>query len=204
MERAPANRQTEYGDFQTPARLARKICAFLASKGVAPATVIEPTCGAGSLLIAALETFPQVRKAFGLELNSGYTDELISRLSKTRHKGKTNVLCADFFSTDWDGILAACPDHLLVLGNPPWVTNAALGSLKSNNLPTKSNFNNHRGIDAITGQGNFDISEWMTLRMLEWLNGRRATLAILCKSTVARKALAHAWKRSFQIESAEI
>lgn len=204
MERASVDRQTEYGDFQTPTRLARRICSFLAAKGFEPTAIIEPTCGAGNLLMAALDTFPQARTAFGLELNSGYTDELIHRLSNTRHNSKTNILCADFFSTDWNKILEACPGHLLVIGNPPWVTNAALGSLKSLNLPTKSNFNNHRGIDAITGKGNFDISEWMILRMLEWLNGRRATLAILCKSTVARKALAHAWKRSFQIEVAEI
>ncbi len=109
-----------------------------------------------------------------------------------------------FFSTDWNEILETYPGYVLVLGNPPWVTNAVLGSLKSSNLPEKSNFNKHRGIDAITGKGNFDISEWMMLRMLEWLNGRRAAMAILCKSTVARKVLAHAWKRSFQIESAEI
>jgi hypothetical protein len=204
MERASANRQSEYGDFQTPSRLARKVCSLLALKGIEPTAIVEPTCGAGNLLIAALDTFPQARHAFGLEINSTYANELNTRLSKTKYNCKTQVLCADFFSADWNKILEAYHGYLLVLGNPPWVTNATLGGLKSSNLPEKSNFNNHRGIDAITGRGNFDISEWMILRMLDWLNGRRGALAILCKSTVARKVLGHAWKRSFQIESAEI
>src|SRR4030095_14622451 len=35
--------------------------------------------------------------------------------------------------------------------------------------------------------------------MLDWLNGKYGTLAMLCKNSVARKVLAHAWKNGYQI-----
>src|SRR5262249_29150626 len=79
-----------------------------------------------------------------------------------------------------------------------------LGMIEGNNLPRKSNFQNHSGLDALTGKSNFDISEWMLLRALEWLNGRRATLAVLCKTTTARKILSHGWKQSLQIARANL
>jgi hypothetical protein len=91
-----------------------------------------------------------------------------------------------------------------VVGNPPWVTNAELGALGSRNLPEKSNFQSRSGLDAITGKSNFDISEWMLTRTLEWLDGRRATLAMLCKTAVARKVLCHAWRNDLQVCRADM
>jgi hypothetical protein len=61
--------------------------------------------------------------------------------------------------------------------------------LNSQNLPSKSNFQNRRGIEAITGSGNFDISEWMFLQYVEWLSKREGTIAVLCKYSVARKVI---------------
>ncbi|MGC1247632.1 MAG: SAM-dependent methyltransferase, partial [Spirulinaceae cyanobacterium] len=74
-------------------------------------------------------------------------------------------------------------------GNPPWVTSSELSVLNSQNLPAKSNFHNRRGIEAITGSGNFDISEWMLLQQVEWLSKREGTIATLCKFSVARKVM---------------
>ena len=111
---------------------------------------------------------------------------------------------ADFFRTDWDEILAGLPGPLLVLGNPPWVTSADLTRLGGSNLPEKSNFQGHRGIDALTGKGNFDISEWMLLRALEWIEGREASLAILCKVAVVRRVLHHAWSRGHRLRNSEV
>jgi hypothetical protein len=71
-------------------------------------------------------------------------------------------------------------------------------------LPVKTNALNLAGFDALTGKSNFDISEWMLCRLLELLDGREATLAMLCKTAVARKALAHAWKNGIAIADAEI
>lgn len=68
--------------------------------------------------------------------------------------------------------------------------------LNSQNLPLKSNFQNRRGIEAITGSGNFDISEWMLLQYIEWLSNREGTIAILCKYSVARKVMGQVKKKS--------
>ena len=57
------------------------------------------------------------------------------------------------------------------------------------NLPDKTNFLSHNGLDAITGKSNFDVSEWMLIRVIEWLRGHNGYIAMLCKTSVARKIL---------------
>jgi hypothetical protein len=89
-------------------------------------------------------------------------------------------------------------------GGRPWVTNSELGMLGSSNLPAKSNFQKHRGFDAVTGKANFDISEWMLLENMRWLEGRRGTIAVLCKIAVARKVLRAAWKSKEPVSEARI
>jgi hypothetical protein len=76
--------------------------------------------------------------------------------------------------------------------------------LGSQNLPAKSNFQNHNGLDAITGRANFDISEWMLIELLAAMSGRQGTLAMLCKSSVARKVLCHAWRNGTEVARAAI
>lgn len=193
--------KAEFGDFQTPGPLAIDCCRYLANAKLQPASIVEPTCGKGSFLAAALQAFPQASAALGFEINPVYVAEC-SRAVAGYPQCQVNV--ADFFQTDWPTILAELPEPILVIGNPPWVTNAALGSLGSSNLPEKSNFQGLKGFDAMTGKSNFDISEWMLLHLLDKLDGRDATLAMLCKTVVARKALQHAWKHCRQIGRAEI
>jgi hypothetical protein len=76
--------------------------------------------------------------------------------------------------------------------------------LGSDNLPEKSNRENLRGIDALTGKSNFDISEWMLRKNIEWLSDTPGMLAVLCKSAVARKVLSNAWSQDMPLESAEV
>jgi hypothetical protein len=111
---------------------------------------------------------------------------------------------ANFFLTDWERVVTGLPQPILVLGNPPWVTNAHLGLLGSENVPGKSNFQKHNGLDAITGKANFDISEWMLIRLFDAMNGRRGTLAMLCKASTARKVLCYAWKNGMALEESAI
>ena len=184
----------EFGDFQTPPELARDVCALLARQGLAPAAILEPTCGLGNFLAAALAAFPTVSKATGIDVNPQHVAQARATL-QVADDGKTlDIRQEDFFTADWNHILDSLPEPLLILGNPPWVTNATLGALGSVNTPDKLNFQNRRGIDAITGKSNFDISEYMLLNMLDWIDGKRATIAMLCKTSVARKVLTHAWK----------
>lgn len=194
----------EFGDFQTPATLARQVCELLSNRGLAPAAVVEPTCGIGNFLLTALDQFPMAAGGLGVEINPAYVDRLTASLRTFPNADKVRVIPASFFHTDWAALLGGLPEPILVIGNPPWVTNAQLGMLRSNNLPEKTNFQNHNGLDAITGKSNFDISEWMLTKLLELLKDRTATLAMLCKTTVARKVLAHAWKKGISLADAEI
>jgi len=194
----------EYGDFQTPLALAARICGILASRGTVPASLVEPTCGTGNFLLAAYEQFPRLTRAVGVEINRDYVDRLNGTLMGCPFADRISVVQASFFDVDWRAVFQDLPEPILVVGNPPWVTNAALGALGSANLPEKSNFQNHRGLAARTGKSNFDISEWMLIKLLEELGGRRATLAMLCKTAVARKVLLHAWKNDIGLCDVEI
>src|SRR6266576_4342275 len=44
----------EYGDFQTPLSLAKAVCQRLFEIGYRPKILIEPTCGKGNFILAAL------------------------------------------------------------------------------------------------------------------------------------------------------
>lgn len=196
--------KTEFGDFQTPRSLARDVCLVIKRTGFLPASVIEPTCGRGTFLQAALEVFPGASRLLGVDRDPRYVREAKVVLSRSNQDRQVQVLQSDFFNTDWPSLLADLPKPLLILGNPPWVTNAALGALGSANLPEKANHDNLQGIDALTGKSNFDISEWMLRQNLAWIAERPGTLAVLCKTAVARKVLSYAWSHKLPIELAAI
>lgn len=195
----------EFGDFQTPIELAHLAThAVKRQLKIEPQSVLEPTCGHGSFLLTATKCFLEVKQFIGVEINKDYIDKLHQQLNTAELNVSIKTIHADFFSVDWSEILDKLPQPILVIGNPPWVTNAALGSLQSSNLPKKSNFQGLNGLDALTGKSNFDISEWMLLQHLEWFRERLGTLAMLCKASVARKVLIHAWKHDYSIYAARI
>lgn len=196
--------QIEFGDFQTPLSLAREVCSLIAQTGFHPASILEPTCGTGAFLKASLETFSDVSYVLGFEINSHYVVQTRQALVRAFPNVPVKIDQADFFLTNWSEIIPTLPEPILVIGNPPWVTSAALSTLGSHNVPLKSNLDNLRGIDALTGRSNFDISEWMLRKNLEWLNGKDGLLAVLCKTTVARKVLLYAWQNHLGIESASL
>lgn len=194
----------EFGDFQTPLNLARDVCALVQRTGFSPASVVEPSCGQGSFLFAALEAFPNASHFLGMDHNAAYVAAAALASKSISGERHVEVRVGDFFQTNWEDAISRLPKPILVLGNPPWVTNATLGSLGSANLPTKTNQGNLRGIDALTGRSNFDISEWMLRKNLQWLAGSSGMLAVLCKTAVARRVLAHAWSQGLEIASAEV
>lgn len=185
----------QFGDFQTPDALAKQVAIALRERYViAPKTVIEPNCGKGAFIRAALGVFEH-STIIGLDINHGYILEASDSIANCRNRKNVILQTSDFFDTDWNAVFAGQSDPLLIIGNPPWVTSSELSALNSKNIPTKSNFQNRRGIDAITGSGNFDISEWMLLQYLDWLSNREGTIAVLCKYSVARKVIKQAWKK---------
>jgi hypothetical protein len=199
-----SKRVAEFGDFQTPLILAQMICGLLSQRKLKPNTILEPTCGSGAFLQAAAERFPCALKMFGFDINAFHVERAKEFVSLDDFHGMAEIWQGDFFTTDFVELFARCHEPILVLGNPPWVTNSELGTLGSSNLPAKSNFQRRAGFDAITGKANFDISEWMLIQLLDALNGRDATLAMLCKTTVARKTLFHAWKEGIAIRQSSL
>lgn len=192
------------GDFQTPKTLTDSIVNLVNNWKFKPHSVIEPTCGTGNFVFSALQYLPSASSIIALEIQPTHVERLKERAAEYKRSGIINVIHDDFFHANWDRVLERSKDPLLVIGNPPWVTNSKLSVLNSSNVPTKSNFQGRTGYDALTGKSNFDISEWMLLKIFDWLNGRNAVLAMLLKTSVARKVLTHAWAEGMNISKAEM
>ena len=185
--------RAEYGDFQTNKDLANKVAKHLAKRNMSPEIVIEPTCGKGNFIIASLSNFKAVKKVFGIEIYKPYVWEtkfsiLDFFLSNTdSHKPEITITHCSIFDFDFKNISKQFPtEKLLIIGNPPWVTNSKLGSLNSSNLPKKSNFKKQNGLDAMTGKGNFDIAEYITLMLLDAFQKHNGYLALLVKNSVVK------------------
>ncbi|MEI6564574.1 MAG: SAM-dependent DNA methyltransferase [bacterium] len=193
-----ATKKIEFGDFQTPQNLANEIAVFLRNSGEAPDMVVEPTCGLGSFVVAAMAAFPRAKAIYGFDINPHHVREAVNT-SKEHGGRKPKLECKDFFQVDWVEFFAELTGTILVIGNPPWVTNSVLGTLGSQNLPEKTNFQGYVGFAAKTGKANFDISEWMLIRITEALHRRAGCVAMLCKTATARKTLRHAWLNRLNI-----
>jgi hypothetical protein len=202
--RRNARTKIELGDFQTPPGLAAAVCQVLRARGLTPQAIVEPTCGTGSLLLAALDAFPGASRALGADINEAHVAAARAQLCGRATAQRVDVEPLNFFTADWAARIAGLPSPVLCIGNPPWVTSADLGCLGSSNLPEKTNFHGRSGLDALTGKSNFDISEWMLIQLLSWLDGRDAALAMLCKTSVARKVLGFGWRSGWRIASAAI
>lgn len=191
-------KRIEFGDFQTPQDLSNEIAAFLRHSGEAPEVVVEPTCGKGSFVIATLGAFPRAKTFYCFDINTGYVEGL-RKAAIHRNRREIHVEKRNFFQVDWNQFLQNLREKLLIIGNPPWVTNSVLGAIGSDNLPEKTNFQGHNGFAAKTGKANFDISEWMLIRLTEALSRRPACLAMLCKTSTARKVLRHSWLKRLNV-----
>lgn len=191
-----------YGDFQTPLSLAQEVCALLKRKGIDPTTIIEPTCGEGNFLAAAIDVFSSAQAVIGVDINPEYIEKTREKVRQANLNLRLTV--GDFFVIDWAKVLAEKAKPVLLIGNPPWVTNTELGVIGSGNLPAKKNFKALNGFEALTGKSNFDISEWMLIHLFERLKGGENHIAMLCKTSVARKVLGHAWQNSIHISEAEM
>ena len=186
----------EYGDFQTPNELTDQICSFLVKNQIIPQVVIEPTFGKGSFILSVLRTFQSLEVLFGIEFFEPYC--WITKFTTLNHflknpssdKPKINLVQADIFTFDFSQIKKEIEGKkVLILGNPPWVTNAELSSLGSKNLPLKRNIKGHRGFLAITGKSNFDISEYIILMLLDAFASCNGYMALLVKNAVVRNVV---------------
>ena len=153
--------------------------------------------------MAAAEVFPRAALR-GWDINPEYVQQAMTAVRAAGAFQRVVVECRDFFRLDWEAEIEKYSGNLLVLGNPPWVTNSAIGALDGANVPSKENFLGLRGLAARTGKSNFDISEWMLVRLVRALRGRFASLAVLCKSATARRVLRYAWQNDGRVAEALI
>lgn len=204
--------RVSYGDWQTPSELAKKICESHVQRFGQPDIVIEPTCGLGSFVFASLEIFRDLSEIHAVEINREYTYTLKlnillnALLNPTQSYPDIYIYTADFFEFNFSDILNNCKRNnwnLAIIGNPPWVTNSTQGRNKSNNLPIKRNSFGLKGLDAITGKSNFDISEYITLDLLTLSQFNKGGVSLLLKNSVIRNILVKQHNGLIHIENIE-
>ncbi|WP_343253433.1 hypothetical protein [Ligaoa zhengdingensis] len=170
----------EYGDYQTPMDFADKVCRYLKDiRHLEPSAIVEPTCGLGNFLKSSL--LFNAKEYYGIEINPEYCETFRNSINDER----VNIINSDFFSFS-SKVLIKDKRQILVIGNPPWVTNSTLSALGSDNLPIKTNFKGLKGIDAITGASNFDICEYIILQLINEYRDTNTVISMLCKTSVAR------------------
>lgn len=193
----------EFGDFQTPKNLAREVISTI-QRRTSYKSIIEPTCGLGSFLKVFLETGIPESTLEGWEINPLYVDNANKSLQAISGNKRSIVHEKDFFNINWLNLKEKSNNPILFIGNPPWVTNSQLGKLLGKNLPHKYNFQNLTGLEAMTGKSNFDISEWMLIKLLEFISGTNSSIAFLIKTSVARKLFQYVAKNTMLISNMSI
>jgi hypothetical protein len=104
------------------------------------------------------------QKAIGIEINNSYCRNIFDKSN-----GDKDILIVNndiFISINALKKEIDDKDICLFIENPPWATNSELSSIESENVPQKSNIKNLRGIEAITGKSNFDITEYIIIKLL--------------------------------------
>lgn len=183
-------KRDEYGDWQTNLPLAISICEHIKSQGILPQVIIEPTCGQGNFIVAALLTFDTIEDVYGIEIYKPYIEVLKDKLQKFG-KSLDNINIHLYHENVFDFDFRKITEHVngrvvLAIGNPPWVTNSKLSEIGSDNLPIKTNFKKVKGLEAITGKGNFDIAEYICIQLIEKFSAENVYFAFLLKNSVIK------------------
>ncbi len=200
----------EYGDFQTNRYLAIQVTKYAFNKKDSIEFVLEPTCGKGNFILASISQFKSLKKVVGVEIYKPYVWKtklgILTYFLKNPNKSKPeiDIIHGNAFEFNY-AQLAKSTEHLetLIIGNPPWVTNSELGSIESNNLPHKSNFKKHSGLDAMTGKGNFDIGEYISFKMLKCFESHNGIFAFLIKNSVVKNLIQDQKSNRFKIGQSE-
>ena len=200
----------EYGDFQTNKELALQVTKYAFFKYNNFEFILEPTCGKGNFILASLKQSHSLKKIVGVEIYQPYVWETKFKIltyflaNKDVPKPEIDIIHGNAFEFSYEG-LAKSTSHLktLIIGNPPWVTNSELSSIDSKNLPEKSNFKKHSGLEAITGKGNFDIGEYISLIMLKSFEKHDGMFAFLIKNSVVKNLIQDQKRNCFRIGQSE-
>jgi hypothetical protein len=197
----------DLGDFQTPPELAAAVLECLGPIGRQWRRVLEPTCGQGHFISALLAQSRPPLEIQGVEIQGDHCSAAQALWKRRRNAPDVHVQIhqADLFEFDLSKDLDWKEGGpLLVVGNPPWITAAELGRLKSKVRPPKRRIAGIRGLAALTGASNFDVAEAVWLKLIDELARERPTIALLCKTSVARRILERAHRERLPLASASI
>jgi hypothetical protein len=156
---------------------------------------LEPTCGHGSFLKAAATLSPRSER-LGIEIQEAHALQAAT-WGRVRVGNIFHMSLAD--DLNWQS-----GSELFVIGNPPWVTSAELNRMDSSNLPRKENFKGAKGLDAVLGSANFDVCEYIIMKVLSELQGQPFTLGMLCKTQVARNVMEYAASAKWPVRASAI
>lgn len=188
----------EYGNYQTPIDFAEKVCCYLRDyRHLNPSAIVEPTCGLGNFLKSSL--LFNAKEYYGIEINPHYCEIC----QKSINDNRVCIINSDFFTFS-SKTLIKDKRQVLVIGNPPWVTNSTLSTLDSRNVPVKANFKGLKGIDAITGSSNFDICEYIILQVINEYKDTNTVICMLCKTSVARNIFKELKRNHIAFSSCDI
>lgn len=203
------NLTDDLGDFQTPQHLTDKICGYFSNMKFFPEAILEPTCGQGNFIISAIKYLPSLKYVYCIETQPNY--EWLFKLNILKEiSSKKRDLIIEFhrdnvfthkYSNNFLNFLTKKTKNFLILGNPPWITNSELSVLNSNNLPEKKNIKKIKGIDAITGSGNFDIAENIILKLIQKFSFKPGKIAMLCKTIVIKNIIRDMRQFDFNISN---
>lgn len=200
--------KVEYGDWQTNFELACRVCLLIKEQGITPDIIIEPTCGTGTFILASIIVFgDSAKKIYGIEIYKPYLIHSKFRLLEYALKNpgvitsKIHLFHQSIFDFNFDDLHISQKKNILIIGNPPWVTNSKLSEINSKNLPQKSNFKKINGIEAITGKANFDIAEYISYQLLDYFHNQNSCLALLIKKSVAKNIVYEQKKERYNIEN---
>jgi hypothetical protein len=196
----------DLGDFQTPSELVAEVLDTLGPIGVRWPRVLEPTCGRGHFIGSLLGLSNPPREIQAIEIQEAHCQAARSlSIGHNPAGAHIQITRADLFDLDLNRDLNwREPGPLLVIGNPPWVTNSELGALGSSSRPPRRNLKGLRGIEARTGASNFDVAEAVWFKLVFELADQTPTIAILCKTSVARSLLQFAHRAKLPVIAASI
>ncbi|MBN2531667.1 MAG: hypothetical protein JXB88_02180 [Spirochaetales bacterium] len=198
----------EYGDFQTNSDLAKQCIKKIKEECDKFDFILEPTCGKGSFILAALAELNEVKEIIGIEIYLPYIWETKFNIldyflnNEVNVIPKISIIHANIFDFNFEALSKRTKLYkTLIIGNPPWVTNSELSSIDSKNLPQKNNFKKHKGFDAITGKGNFDIAEYIALLILNNFSTHNGFFGFLIKNSVIKNIVFDQKKNEYPIGS---
>jgi hypothetical protein len=150
--------------------------------------IIEPTFGLGSFL----KTIPEAYRGnvIGWEIDRDYFEVTRAKLESRNLPYQVHLTHGDVFELRPTHFPTGTGTRILVIGNPPWVTNAEQSTMGGKNTGKKRNLKSLKRLEALTGKANFDISEAIILHLANILKTcHLAQFAFLGKFTILRNLI---------------